>query len=189
MVVSQPGSWRDAVMANLWIRDEASEWLVLPLRDEWLDLDSIRGLADRRTRGAESPPAALLGAPGPADEGWVVLSEPGRRIRINGQALDSGIRVLQDRDELGVESLGSVYFSAETLARVEPFPAFDRRITCPRCVQPIREGDLAVRCPRCGVWHHQSDEYPCWDYSEKCAACGDQDTDLEAGYRWSPEEL
>jgi len=45
-----------------------------------------------------------------------------------------------------------------------------------------------VRCPQCGVWHHQSDELPCWVYSSSCSLC-DHPTALDAGYRWIPGEL
>ena len=118
-------------MAHLWVRDQSSEWLVLPLHDEALDLDSIRDPTGDRTRGADAQdgdarsadaqPAVLLRAQGPPDERWAVISSPDRRIRINGHSVNSGIRVLHDRDELDVGGLGNVYFSTEMLARVKPF--------------------------------------------------------------------
>ena len=80
------------------------------------------------------------------------------------------------------------YFSTETTARVEPFPGTDRPVHCPRCKLAIEEGTESVRCPRCAIWHHQSETHPCWTYGERCALC-DQETALDAGLRFSPEDL
>ena len=51
---------------------------------------------------------------------------------------------------------------------------------------------MAVRCPnqRCGAWHHQdaAQSLDCWTYGPTCNLCG-RSTQLDAGFRWTPEEL
>ena len=84
--------------------------------------------------------------------------------------------------------LNTFFFSTESLTRVEPLPE-DVFATCPRCKQAIPPGSMAVRCPSCGVWHDQRDEKPCWTYAERCAACQNQPTALDADFRWTPEDL
>jgi hypothetical protein len=104
--------------------------------------------------------------------------------------------ILSDRDELrwpvAHDASGAaphpLFFSTERLAAVAPYPAGDRRGSCPRCKQLLTVGDAAVRCPSCGLWHHATDELPCWTYGEHCAAC-QQVTSLDAGFQWTPEEL
>ena len=87
-----------------------------------------------------------------------------------------------------LHGLGRCYFSTETLARIEPLSEEDATGCCPRCKQGLTAGQPAVKCPGCGVWHHQSDELPCWTYAERCAICGGS-TALDAGFSWTPEEL
>jgi hypothetical protein len=125
----------------------------------------------------------LLCSPSDGQETWVLVGA----AQVNGMPLLTGIRVLRDRDELQVGGLRA-FFSAEALAAVRPSPAQGERIFCPRCKQEIEKLSPAVRCPQCRVWHHQTAELPCWTYSERCASCN-QPTDLNAGYRWTPEGL
>ena len=91
-------------------------------------------------------------------------------------------------DEIQTSASGSIFFSSEIRAAVEPFPGGETPIHCPRCKLAIERETPAVRCPACFLWHHESSEYPCWTYSEHCAMC-DQPTDLEAGFRFTPEDL
>jgi len=129
-------------------------------------------------------------------EEWVLMAGNGAGVRVNGEPVWLGLCVLRDRDEItlpGAEPDGThrCFFSTERLARVEPFPGAPAGpVYCARCKLPINRGDLAVQCsnPECGAWHHQSDEFPCWTYHTKCALCN-QATELDAGYRWTPEEL
>ena len=159
-------------MAHLWLLEKdpmeatARAWSPRPLEGDALAV----------------PPARLLRA---ADEGWVVVGPPA--VSVNGSPLDTGIRVLRDRDELRAGS-GRVFFSTESLAVVAPLPVTGKTTFCPRCKLEIAPGSPAVRCPGCGVYHHQSEEFPCWTYSVTCALC-DYPTALDAGYRWVPEEL
>jgi hypothetical protein len=133
-------------------------------------------------------PARLLRSRSADGERWLVMCAARASVRLNGVLLRAGIRVLRDRDELQVDGFGRVYFSTEQLARVEPFAPGERAAVCPRCKQAIAAGSPAVCCPQCGVWYHQSDEFPCWTYAPRCVLCP-QPTALDAGYRWTPEGL
>ena len=181
-------------MAYLWIPTKDNEWAVAPLEREAYALEHGRERPLRRSPQApeHNGPARLQWAPMGAD-GAFVLMAPHRQtsVRVNGTPLHAGIRVLRNRDEIRLNGT-RMYFSTERLAQVTPFPGADRPTQCPRCKQPINEGQMAVRCPnpRCGVWHHQSevDELPCWTYTPNCANCG-QETELSSGFRWTPEGL
>jgi hypothetical protein len=162
-------------VAHLWVEEARGRWAVLPLETQRFALG--RGVMLRR-----------YSSPGGRHEEWCVLSDPTTRIAVNGVPLTTGIRVLDDRDEITAPGRGSVFFSTERLARCEPLPPAERPLVCPRCRQPIAIGSPAVRCPRCALWHHQSAELPCWTYSPTCALCP-QPTALDAGFRWTPEDL
>jgi Zn finger protein HypA/HybF involved in hydrogenase expression len=116
-----------------------------------------------------------------------MISSANAGVSINGLPLTVGIRALADRDEIRAGER-AFYFSTESLAQVEDFPGSDNALFCPRCKQEIEKNTSAVRCPACSVWHHQTDELNCWTYAETCALCSQQ-TDLSAGFRWTPEEL
>ena len=176
-------------MAHFWCRGSNEDWVVHSLQSEAYAL----------SRDPESPVQAIEkgnGAPAPVvrryagdRNEWLLIAGPNpSRVNVDGLPLQLGIRVLRDRDEVRVGNL-RMFYSAETLARIVPFSKTDaKKPLCPRCRQPIVEQTPAVRCPQCGVWYHQSEDLPCWTYSEECALC-DQPTELEAGYRWTPENL
>ena len=175
-------------MAHLWVQDDTDGWVVFPLASPFLALPDALPAAGLRTRERQpSPDATLLRSVGPSGARWVLLA-PSRGVLLNGVPLLTGIRVLLDRDEIQFGAAGSVYFSSEALATVEGFPGSEQPLFCPRCKEGIAPGAKAVRCPHCGVWHHQTDDLPCWTYAPHCALC-DQPTDLDGSYRWSPEEL
>jgi hypothetical protein len=177
-------------MAHLWVTTEAQQWAVLPLEDDALTLTtsppqpvghplaeylSLSNVLLVRTREAEC-------------ETWVLVAGAGSGVSVNGLPLATGLRVVSDRDEIHIPGVSNLYFSTESLARVEELSASGQTLFCPRCKQEIEKGSMAVRCPSCGVWHHQTDELNCWTYSEVCALCA-YATDLNAGFRWTPEEL
>ncbi len=142
----------------------------------------------RRSLDAETEifsAARLLRCATPDGERWVIIGPPS--VRVNGLALDGGIAVLRDRDELCCNG-ERVFFSTETLAVVTPYPDGERTIACGRCGLPIEAASPAVACPWCGLWHHQRDDLPCWTHIEKCSRC-DQATALDADFTWTPEEL
>jgi len=154
-------------MAHLWTY-ETSNWAALPLAgDEFTLLPALRV-----QRAA-------------ACDAWVVVGPPA--VHVNGVALDTGIRVLRDRDELRAGGRRA-FFSTESLAVVAAFPGAERAVSCPRCKLEIVADSPAVRCPKCDVWHHQTDELPCFTYRERCTLC-DQPSALDGGFRWTPEEL
>ncbi|HLG05507.1 MAG TPA: hypothetical protein VI383_05090 [Gemmatimonadales bacterium] len=166
-------------MPHIWI-EQSPEWFVLPLEREELALSDI---PPRQDRGALLVKSAPSGRPE-----WHLLARDDSGITVNGLPLFSGVRTLLDRDEIGVPGLGPLFFSTERLARVEPLPAAGPEIHCPRCRQPVAPGTPAVRCPSCEVWHHSSEELPCWTYAETCALCR-QSTAFDTGYQWTPEDL
>ncbi|MCL4180046.1 MAG: hypothetical protein KJ072_20150 [Verrucomicrobia bacterium] len=119
---------------------------------------------------------------------WVLYAAPTAGVEINGRPLWLGIRVLRDRDAIGLGERMPLFFSTEELARVESFPRLGTPVFCARCKLPIAEGAPAVRCPNCGHWCEQSETKACWSYGPTCPMC-EQPTSFETGYRWTPEEL
>lgn len=176
-------------MAHLWMEEAANEWVVVLLERDALALDAVppRRLAANGAAEEVGDSAILMPFEQEGTERWALI-DGGERVRINGHPPAAGLRVLEDRDEIRTIAGGTVYFSTETRARVEPLPGADRPLHCPRCKLAIDVGTPAVSCSRCAIWHHQSDRYPCWTYAERCALCK-QETDLDAGFRFSPEDL
>ena len=156
-------------MAYLWLEPaggEAGEWSPMVLTDDAVNFDAAAVL--HRTHA-----------------GWVVIGAPG--VHVNGAPLDTGIRLLRDRDELRAGGRRT-FFSGESLAEVVLFPGGERSVFCPRCRLEVAPGSPAVRCPGCNVWHHQTDDMPCWTYGDHCTLC-EQPTALDVGFRWTPEGL
>lgn len=184
-------------MAHLWTANGSGEWRVEPIEGGRVSLLARRQLAassqDERDPIGRAP--AIVSVALPTAEAWVLIGARHSRVRVNGDSVATGIRVLRDRDEIQVDGR-RLYFSTETLARVVPFAddppsrssgeARARAVPCGRCRGPIAAAADAVKCPACGIWHHQSAELPCWRYADTCAACP-QPTDLDAGFRWTPD--
>jgi hypothetical protein len=118
---------------------------------------------------------------------WVLLAAGDDDLRVNGFPAVAGVRVLQDRDEIRAGLEDAVFFSTETLARVEEFPGSERAVYCGRCRQAMEKGQMAVQCPQCGIWYHQTESLPCWTYAPTCAFCP-HSTALDAAYQWIPED-
>ena len=176
-------------MAHLWMQEAAGGWVVVPLERDPIALDGIpprRLESPARAEEARSR-AILMPFEQEGMERWALVDGSGG-ARINGHPTAAGLRVLEDRDEIRTTAGATAYFSTETTARVEPFPGSGRPVHCPRCKLVIDPGTPAVCCPLCALWLHQSEHYPCWTYAESCALC-DQETSLEAGFRFSPEDL
>ena len=177
-------------MPHLWTEDRSMvsgepEWVVLPLMGE-----ATVPLGDT-SAGAGVAAALLLRSRTDQGETWLAMSATpagsALGVAVNGLPLQAGIRVLADRDEIRVLGLGRVFFSTEQLACVAPFPGTDTPTFCPRCKQAVTAGSPAVRCPTCERWYHQSEEYPCWTYTDQCL-CG-HPTALDAGFQWTPNGL
>lgn len=177
-------------MAHLWVKNNADEWAVLPLEADAFVLTTNPPSPVRNLSGtSESVSKVVLLRQLRAEEiSWVLVSGRERDVRLNGVQLVLGVQRVADRDEINIEGIGTLYFSTESLARIEPFPGAEQSLYCPRCKQLVESGNSAVKCPQCRTWYHQSEELPCWSYSETCALCP-QPTDLKAGFRWTPEEL
>jgi hypothetical protein len=181
-------------MAHLWLADPTSEWVILPLTASEFTLDDfpprpVTGEADAAGEDPDRAPRLVSVAGG----GWAVVTGPDHELRVNGRPLPTGLRVLEDRDELQWPGSGSTYFSTEVLARVGAFPGADSPHACPRCKLTLEKGDAAVKCPQCGVWTHEGataagEERRCWTYAETCALCA-QKTAADEGFQWTPEGL
>ncbi|HLA13262.1 MAG TPA: hypothetical protein VJ023_21960 [Pyrinomonadaceae bacterium] len=168
-------------MPHLWIRDETDQWAVFQLRLEEYELREL-------LKGADSSGTAVSMVRTHRDENedWHLLAPRGAPVSVNGLPLMEGLRTLRDRDQI-VFADRAAYFSTEERARRVSFSGGERKLFCARCRQELVPGVIAVKCPQCNVWHHQTDEFPCWTYSAHCGLCS-QLTDLEAGYRWQPTD-
>jgi hypothetical protein len=188
-------------MAHLWMTGESGRWAVVPLEGETFSIDTLppsplpgpteeRGAGGAREQWESGTSALLRRDRGSDRETWALITRAPEKVRVNGLPVSLGVRILTDRDAIRISEVGSCYFSTERLAQVEAFPGAAEAVFCPRCRQEIVKGTPAVRCPGpdCRVWHHQSDEFPCWTYNETCALCP-QPTDLDAGHQWTPEGL
>lgn len=176
-------------MAHLWLHTPTQEWTIMPLGGEVWTLTGQHDRSVQVGRSTSDHSSAVLMSSQDSEKSWVLLVPPESGVRVNGERIALGIWTLSDKDEIRIPGGVSLFFSTEKLARVEPFPGVSgQRCFCPRCKQEILLASLAVRCPQCGVWHHQSDDLPCWLYAERCTLC-DHPSDLNADYRWTPEDL
>jgi hypothetical protein len=198
----QPGKCGNVrSMAQLWIPTNEMEatasdcaWAVLRLEDGLpFAMDFSKWLpGGSRDAGVERDvllhPFGANGAEGVSEEGWGILAPPQTRVRVNGDLLRLGIRLLRHRDEIRLPGHAPVYFSTERLAVVQAF-AGPEPMVCARCRSEIAREEPTVRCPNpnCGAWHHQGGK-PCWTYASACSLC-DQATAMETGYRWTPDEI
>lgn len=179
-------------MAHFWVAqdgEQGPEWALLPLLAGRYLLASDPALPARigSAQEMEDAAAVVLTAP-PEGRDWVLLCRPDG-CRVNGEPVAPGIRALRDRDAIQVKRGPRLFFSTETQAQRVPFPGSAQAATCPRCLQEIAPGQPTVFCPGCRVAYHEDDAAGllCWTYGP-CAFCG-QPGVLEAGFRWTPEEL
>jgi len=172
-------------MAHIWYRNADNVWTAFALDGRAVDLAVCPPrVLDAVPDSGEGARAILMLARGGADTAWVLLAREG--VRVNGLQPVAGMRALQDGDEIVLDANPAIFFSAETLARIEDFPGAPQPVYCGRCRQALTAGQPGVRCPQCGLWHHQTAELPCWTYSENCSLCPQQ-TSLDAGFAWVPE--
>jgi hypothetical protein len=179
-------------MAHLWIMDAEKLWSIAPLEHDLYSIGiGCDGCAELAIGKKDDLALIARHRTGPGKTSWILMVAPEQRICANGVPLLAGIRVLQDRDHIQLFDRGvavGFYYSSELIPRVDAFPGMDQTVFCPRCKRVIEPGAPAVKCPGCSVWHHQSEEYPCWTYTEVCAMCP-QPTDLEAGFEFNPEDI
>jgi hypothetical protein len=177
-------------MAHLWRTSGAGGWEPVGLDGHAFVLDgaaSLRQWAASDAAPVDASATLVRRAGGLAGETWALLARPEAGIAVNGTPVDLGVVVLADRDAIGWPFAPPLFFSTERLASVAPYPPGGRGF-CPRCKDPIESGAAAVRCPGCGVWHHEFEGRLCWTHIDQCASCP-QVTALDAGFRWTPEEL
>ena len=177
-------------MAHLWVLDEAEHLIEVPLDGVGAVLSDqppfVRpGAPDVQT--ATQPAVWLCRGLTPAGDVWVLVTGVPRGVLVNGTAVPAGIRVLDSRDEIRCRDGRVFVFSAERLARVQPFPGCGRPIRCARCTSEVVPSAPAVRCPSCGAWYHEHGEFPCWTSVPFCQACGHV-TALASDTCWAPEE-
>lgn len=177
-------------MAHLWLQKKAPEWMPHPLAGSEFALKSFLAEILEDAPAASRAPSDVRFVKTATDnqENWVVVAGHESDIAINGFPLLLGICVLRDRDEIRWSPEDFAFFSSEELASVTDLPQGSQKIFCPRCKQEIMVGTPAVRCPRCGIWHHQSEDLPCYTYAETCATCTHK-ASLDSGYEWIPEEI
>lgn len=185
-------------MAHFWFADKHERWQTTPLDGGGARRLTPDGLTPADAEAPSAATSAEADAPlvhpfGEKTLRWALVTPPGVPVRVNGAAELPGVRVLDDRDEIvfhadDVDEPLRLWFSNESLAVVESFESNGAAVSCPRCKMKIAEGAGAVRCPACNTWHHENEERACWTYSDHCALC-DQQTALDAGFRWTPEGL
>lgn len=178
-------------MAYLWQNENDETWTPTELTRSAI-------LRNGKIESADNPrsPAALAGILFYAHHfeaqplRWILLAAPGSRVSLNGENLETGIRILADRDAICVPPCRAMYFSTERRTQVEEYTGIEQAF-CPRCKLEIKPHDLTVCCPRCLVFHHhkEQDGESCWTYTETCALC-DQPTELNSpAFNWTPGEL
>lgn len=177
-------------MSHLWVKENDSDWAVFPLDTDLVRLapEGPAPLMGRKRLSCLCDPLLMRTQDSCGQERCVLLSPPRHGARVNGQRVLVGVCVLSDRDVIALGSGQTVWFSSERRAEVVPFTG--EHASCIRCKLPLEPGTPAVLCPApgCGFWHHQSEDKPCWSYTDGCAACG-YPTDLNAGFQWSPADL
>jgi hypothetical protein len=177
-------------MSLMWIPVDSDGWSAHELENAAYALRPTAPTLTRQEPGSRPPSGGALLLPyasSAARDTFALVAWPAHAARVNGVVLQNGMRVLRDRDSIQLGGRPPVYFSNERLPTIEPLPQSDQPLFCPRCKAVIETGSPAVRCVSCGSRYHQSDEFPCWVYSESCV-CG-HPTALDGDYRWCPDEL
>lgn len=128
----------------------------------------------------------------PLKQGAALFTRKGVHVRVNGEPVLGGLRVLEHKDEVLVGS-ERLFYSAEVTPLVVTFrpDAGERIPVCPVCRGPVRDGMQAVECPGCGRWFHQrpvsgdQPAKPCWTYAPTCRFCN-HPTPLDVSAAWKP---
>jgi hypothetical protein len=167
-------------MSCVWLERQPGQWdarAVLPgmmLAGSELGLDGV----------------GVLGLSG---GGAALFAQPGVWVRVNGEPVLGGMRLLEHKDEVLVWGV-RLCFSRETAPIVVRYrPAEGQRLpVCPICRGPVRADMQAVQCPGCARWFHQLDAEgerhakPCWTYAPTCRFCN-HPTSFAAEDAWRPD--
>ena len=178
-------------MPKLWIHDlDTGRWdpQQLPDAPSQVQLEAL--LAGSPAAHSDAGPVATLVSysDGSATGLHLLLTSQGSRVRVNGAAVRTGIKLLEDRDSILTGSVPPVFFTTQRQPVVEPFPGSDHPVFCPRDKSELTAGAPAVGCPGCQTWYHEDGERPCWSFSAQCAICG-YPTAMDGDFLWTPEEL
>jgi len=170
-------------MAQFW-QKYGEQWIIheLPPKGARLLDDPSRPVAGLNE--GDSPAAMVLAFKSGAQARWGLLCDSG--VRVNGDPLSLGIRVLRHQDALRIGTDTELFFSGEQLARISTYEG--EPTSCARCSGELIAGQSVVVCPICAAIHHQTTDLSCWTYAPKCAICS-QPTPLDVGYAWTPEDL
>ena len=163
-------------MSCLWIETAPGQWV-----------SRVR-VAGRPTNGEDLgvPGIALLALP---RRGAVLLARPGVWVRVNGEPVLGGMRLLEHKDEVLAGEARCV-FSQQSVPVVVAFSPAEgaRPPTCPVC-RGVVGPSLSVQCPGCGRWFHQEGARACWTYAAACRFCNHPTAfDDEAAWRPDREE-
>lgn len=120
-------------MARLFYHD-SGEWHQTPLDRQTLRLSGAPApvTVARGDATPHGPSPLLFRSDSGGAERWFILSPPPSPVRVNGRPLCSGLALLSHRDAIQLGAAPPLYFSAERLATVEPFPGGPDFIYCPR---------------------------------------------------------
>lgn len=168
-------------MAHVWLQQDQGNWETHTVHER------------KPLEGSE------LGFPGiqvhvlGAARGAALLVQPGLWIRVNGEPVLGGLRVLEHKDEILLQGK-RFYFSSESAPVRVAYRVSEggRPPTCPICRGPIKDEMQAVCCPGCGRWFHQLDATPdrpakpCWTYALTCRFCS-HPTAFSAEAVWRPD--
>ena len=161
-------------MSCLWIETAPGQWTpkILP--------------AGKPTNGEDLgvPGVALLVLP---RQGAVLLARPGVWVRVNGDPVLGGMRLLQHKDEVLADDVRLV-FSQQGIPAVVAFSLNNggRLPTCPVCRGLVQESALSVQCPGCARWFHQEGAKTCWTYAPTCRFCN-HPTAFDDSAAWRPD--
>ncbi len=133
-----------------------------------------------------SPATPLLRRVGSRDpEAWTLIAAASASVRVNGQTLPSGLKLLRHRDAVQVAAAQPLFYSAERIPVVRPFPGAPEPIFCVRSKTQLQLGDPAVQCKSCSCWFVQTDSIPAFTYGPSCPICGAR-TALDGELEWQP---
>src|SRR5262249_25788532 len=115
------------------------------------------------------PGVALLVLP---RQGAVLLARPGVWVRVNGDPVLGGMRLLEHKDEVLADAVRLV-FSQQGVPTVVAFSlrGGGRLPRGPVCRGLVREPAVSVQCPGCPRWFPREGAKPGWPYAPACRFC------------------
>jgi hypothetical protein len=139
---------------------------------------------------ARGEAACALEPVGGREPRLLLLSPPGARVRVNGQAAPR-VALLAVKDQVQVGGGPLLHVTAYRAARVRPTPPDRLGKECPVCRAPLAVTTVYV-CPGCGTAMHCEgeeegpDRLECARLSSECPTCR-APVVLRAGWAYLPE--